>query len=201
MIRLTGLLAGFALIGALSSNAAAQGTPTSASSYDREAASAYCVEKGGQVVTRTPVLGANLDPSQQIALGNATDFCDFHASGGDTSRISLSLETLYSEEPTLAALAYLTKPPLPKDTGGANPSAIYCVQLGGAYDFGTTMAGGGWAAVDPAADQNIANYCVFADGSMIDAWGIAYHANDIVRGVDLTPILRYQASDYPKVWG
>lgn len=207
MNRLAFVALGLALIGCAFSgvSARAQGTPAAAPAagpIDLEAAAAYCTEKGGAVVTRQPMLGANLDPAGRVVLGGATQFCDFHSTAaGDSSRISLSLAALYSEQPTLAALAYLTKPALPKDTGGANPSTIYCIQLGGAYNFGGNLAGGGWVATDAAADQNVANYCVFADGSMIDAWGIAYHANDIVRGVDLTPILRYQATDYPKVWG
>jgi putative hemolysin len=185
-------------------SARAQGTPAAtpaAGPIDLDAAAAYCTEKGGTVVTRQPMLGANLDPASRIVLGGAVQFCDFQGKAGDSSRISLSLETLYSEQPTLAALAYLTKPPVPKDATGANPSTLYCIHLGGAYNFGGNLAGGGWVATDPSADQNVANYCVFADGSMIDAWGITYHANDIVRGVDLTPILRYHATDYPKAWG
>ena len=167
---------------------------------DLQAAASYCVEKGGTVHTRVPILGANLEPSSWIVLGGARQFCDFRGMAGDDSAISLSLETLYSEEPTLAALVYLTKPPVP-ESGGANPSTMYCAHLGGAYNFGSNMTGGGWVIAEPTPSGDVTNYCVFADGSMIDAWGLTYHSGGVVRGADLTPILRYQATDYPRVWG
>jgi putative hemolysin len=186
-----------------STGARAQATPDAgpaSAPVDTQAAADYCVDKGGAVVTRQPVLGANLDPASRVVLGGATEFCDFRGMAGDDSAISLSLETLYSEQPTLTALAYLTKPPAPKDATGANPSTLYCIHLGGAYNFGSSMAEGGWVATDASADQNVTNYCVFADGSMIDAWGLTYHRGGVIRGADLTPILRYQATEYPQAF-
>jgi putative hemolysin len=167
---------------------------------DGQAAADYCTSQGGTVVMRQPILGANLDPASRVVLGGATEFCDFRGKAGDDSAISISLETLYSEQPTLTTLAYLTKPPVPKDATGGNPSTLYCIHLGGAYDFGGSLAGGGWVATDTAADQNVTNYCVFADGSMIDAWGLTYHTGGVIRGADLTPILRYQATEYPQAF-
>lgn len=200
MKRLVALVLGAVLLGVMmgGTGAAAEGTPA-AGPVDLAAAASYCTEKGGTVVTRQPVLGTNLGRDQWIVLGGATEFCDFQHSDG--SSISLSLATLYSEQPTMAALAYLTKPPVPADTGGANPSAVHCVHLGGAYDFGSGMSGGGWIEIGAGDNPNVVNYCTFADGSMMDAWGITYHANGVVRGADLTPILRYQATTYPKLWG
>lgn len=167
-------------------------------------AAAYCVEQGGIVRHRTPVYGTNGPELWQIELGGARDFCEFTGGEGadpPESWISISLDTLYSELPTLATLAYLTKPPLPGTSGGANPSAVYCAQLGGAYDFGGVgMAGGGWVTDDPAPALDVLNFCVFPDGSMIDAWGITYHAGGVIRGADLTPILRYQSPDPPHVF-
>jgi putative hemolysin len=193
------LLGGIAGSGSARAQSTPDATPAGAP-VDLQAAAAYCVEKSGTVVTRQPILGANLDPANRVVLGGATQFCDFRGMAGDDSAISLSLETLYSEQPTLATLAYLTKPPAPKDATGANPSTLYCIHLGGAYNFGGNLAGGGWVATDATADQNVSNYCVFADGSMIDAWGLTYHSGGVIRGVDLTPILRYQATEYPKVF-
>jgi len=34
--------------------------------------------------------------------------------------------------------------------------------------------------------------CIFTDMSSIDSWGLAYHANGIIRGIDLTKVLRYK---------
>lgn len=205
MARLAFMTVALLLLGGIvgSSGVRAQATPEAspaAAPVEMQAAAVYCTEKGGTVVTREPILGANLDPADRIVLGGATQFCDFRGMAGDDSAISLSLETLYSEQPTLAALAYLTKPPTLKDATGGNPSTLYCIHLGGAYNFGGNMAGGGWVATDAVADQNVANYCVFADGSMIDAWGLTYHAGGVIRGADLTPILRYQATEYPAVF-
>jgi len=194
-------------LAAIATAQAQEATPvtgaSASSSFDAEAAAAYCLEHGGEVRHRTPVLGLNLPKDQQITLGGARDFCEFTGGeGADPGTwISISLETLYSEEPTLATLAYLTKPGMPDNTGSANPSAVQCVYLGGAYDFGgVTPGGGGWVTTDPEPAFEVMSYCVFPDGSMIDAWGITYHANDIIRGADLTPILRYQSDSPPHVF-
>jgi len=170
-------------------------------------AAAYCESVGGIVRERTPVYGTNLAPDQQIVLGGARDFCEFTGGEGaddDGSWMSIAVDTLYAERPTLATIAYLTKAPIPEVAGGANPSAVHCVALGGAYDFGGAgMNGGGWVTSDPAPALDVLNMCVFPDGSMIDSWGLTYHSGDVIRGVDLTPLLRYQPApdDLPYVFG
>lgn len=40
--------------------------------------------------------------------------------------------------------------------------------------------------------QVVVSICVFSDLSMIDAWGLFYHTNDIIRGKDLGTVLRYR---------
>jgi hypothetical protein len=83
-----------------------------------------------------------------------------------------------------------------------NPSAVYCAQvLGGAYDWGgVSAAGGGWVAANAEQAEAIMNLCVFADGSMIDAWGLTYHTGGVIRGADLAPRFRYQADNPPRIF-
>ena len=40
-----------------------------------------------------------------------------------------------------------------------------------------------------------ASMAVIADGSSIDAFGLWYHANGIIRGADLAPLFAYQPGD------
>ena len=147
-----------------------------------------------------PVLNTNQPREAWVELGTPQRFCEFAQNEGDDpdSWISIFLDTLCTQSPTLAALAYLTTSPMPEMTGGSNPSAAYCVHLGGAYDIGG--GGGGWVTSDPDPVIEVQNYCVFADGSMIDAWGLTYHTGDVIRGADLTPILRYQPENPPHVF-
>jgi putative hemolysin len=166
-----------------------------------EDAAAYCIASGGTVVERFPYWGTNGIP---IRLAGSRLFCEF--TGGATaeppeSRIAVALDTLYATEPTLAALAYLTRPPVPEITTGVNPATVYCAHLGGSSEFGgTTGAGGGWVADPNDPTTTVLEVCVFPDGSAIDAWGITYHSRGIVRGMDLTPLLRYQSDNPPLVF-
>lgn len=176
---------------------AQQATPVSG-----DPAAAYCEQVGGAVRERTPVYGSN-NPMTQITLGNPVRFCEFTGGEGadpPESFIMVDLDTLYSEEPTLAALAYLTMPPLPEDTNGANPASVYCSALGGAEIGSLSGAGGGWESEDRAAQIVVLQACVFGDGSIIDSWGIAYHTNGTIRGADLTDLFRYQSDSPPLVF-
>jgi hypothetical protein len=105
----------------------------------------------------------------------------------------VDLTTLSSEQPTLAAVAYLSKvgPTVPQ-APAQNPGAYNCnAGLGGAGTFGNTATGGGW--VDEGQPVfKVMNECFFADGSAIDAFGIFYYASGTVRGADLAPLFRYQ---------
>ena len=162
---------------------------------------AACKQAGGIVRERTPMLGTN-PPSTQITLGGARAFCEFtHGEGSDDdSWIAIDLDSLVSPEPTLAVLAYLTKPALPENTGSANPASIYCAHLGGAEIGAQTGAGGGWVTTDTDTPIDVLQACVFGDGSIIDSWGITYHANGIVRGADLTGTFAYQSANPPHVF-
>lgn len=201
MRRLGGILTFIAAL--IPSSLLAQATPSPAATPVASDAAAYCVSVGGIVRARTPVLGSN-NPATQIRLAGTRQFCEFTAGAGaepSTSWISVELDTLYAKEPTLAALAYLTKPAIPKSTGGANPASVYCASLGGAEIGALNGAGGGWATSDTDTPIDVLQACMFGDGSLIDSWGIAYHTNGTIRGADLTNLFRYQSASPPHVFG
>ncbi len=160
--------------------------PAEATGAEDSAAADYCTESGGVVETRYPFYGTNnADPLQ---LSGSLAVCTFTAD--DDSRITVGLDTLYTDQPTLAALAYRAQTPLEAGPPSANPSSIYCTQLGGTDAFGgINAAGGGWG-LDGAAD--VFSLCVFPDLSVIDSWGITYHSDGSIRGTDLNDLFRFQ---------
>ncbi|MCB8984336.1 MAG: hypothetical protein H6659_10960 [Ardenticatenaceae bacterium] len=179
------LLLAFLLLTGCSAGTGGQvGLPANASN---SAAADYCTENGGVVETRYPFYGTN--NSNPLQLSGSLDTCVFTADDG--SHILVSLDTLYTDQPTLAALAYRAKTPL--DTGdapaSANPSSLYCTQVGGTDSFGGVNSDGGGWALEGGAD--VISLCVFPDLSVIDSWGITYYSNGIIRGADLNDILRY----------
>ena len=95
-------------------------------------AAAYCESTKGVVETRTAIYGTN--GSQPLALAGVARFCQYTKGKGSTSsRIHILLSTLYTTKPTLAALAYILKPPSGSCQG--NPASCYCAQvLGGRRD-------------------------------------------------------------------
>jgi len=195
-LALAGLLLAVAGCGAAGRSAppsASGGGGASAPGADT-AARQYCTDKGGMLVDRVAVWNTNADPAAQLPLAGKMTFCEFESGTGQaTNRIAVDLTTLSSKEPTLAAIAYLSKigPVVPPDPG-QNPGAYDCdAGLGGAGTFGTTAAGGGWVAASQPVFK-VMNMCFFADGSAIDEFGIFYYANDAVRGADLAPLFAYQ---------
>src|SRR5207247_5430672 len=75
-------------------------------------AAQYCTDKGGKVVERYPTYNTNAPQSQWVRLSGSRDFCTFLAapdSTGFQSQIAIDLDTLYSDQPTLAVLAYLSR--------------------------------------------------------------------------------------------
>jgi hypothetical protein len=150
-------------------------------------AAAYCRQTGGLVETRRAVYGTN--GSQLLFLAGKRTFCQY-TKKRNGSRIHILLSTLYTTKPTLAALAYILKPPGGSSCQG-NPASCYCTYLGGSDQFGgTTGAGGGWYKKN-AIDQTL-EACIFPDESSIDSWGLAYHAHGIIRGIDLKKVMRYK---------
>lgn len=148
----------------------------------------YCTSTGGTVETRVPAYGTNGPIADWLKLSGSEEFCQYMSSSDD-SRIHLSLETLYSPQPTLAALAYYAAEAW-NGQGEGNPASLYCTQLGGSDQFGgTTGAGGGWVTRH-SYDQAL-EACIFPDNSTIDSWGLFYHSDGIIRGIDLSTVLKY----------
>ena len=164
--------------------------PLRAADPNLQQAEAYCTQTGGQVYWRRATYGTNGPRPQQLQLEGTKPFCQY-TSVADGSRIHVLLETLVTQQPTLAALAYYAKTPLGNGCQG-NPASCYCSLLGGSDLFGgINAAGGGWVNIT-STDQTL-EACIFPDMSSIDSWGLAYHSQNIIRGIDLSTVLRYAA--------
>jgi putative hemolysin len=148
-----------------------------AAGSDPEAARDYCESMGGTVKVRQAAVSGYVDPADVELLAHSVELCHFEADDG--SMIEVDLVTLASEEPSLAAQAYLAKQPMAEELTG-NPASVLCGDIGGTI--------GDWVDVDDEADF-VVTMCVFADTSMIDEWGIAYYSEDVIRGTDLAPLL------------
>ena len=151
-------------------------------------AARYCVEKGGVVQTRIPTYGTN--GSNPLTLAYPQQFCDFTARNGDSS-IYVKLDTLFSRQPTLAALAYYAEVPFNSSGCNGGPGSCYCAQLGGTDAFGgINSAGGGWVLSTDSTD--VLDACIFPDLSVIDSYGLFYHSAGIILGRNLVGRLRYK---------
>jgi putative hemolysin len=156
---------------------------------DLSKAADYCVKKGGEVDDRAPYYNTNADQQDWFRLSGERQFCKF-TSKKNGSRIFVLLSTLYTDQPSLAALAYYAEVQLGSCNG--NPASCYCSQLGGSDLFGGVNAnGGGWVKKSDPVDT-VLEACIFPDMSTIDSWGLAYHSAGIIRGKDLSKVLRYQ---------
>jgi hypothetical protein len=154
---------------------------------NESAAAAYCVQTKGVVEKRVAVYGSN--GSSPLTLASVKRFCQYtKGKGSSSSRIHILLSTLYTTKPTLAALAYILKPPNGSCNG--NPASCYCAQVLGGAEIGQSGAGGGWYKKN-SIDQTL-EACVLPDVSSIDSWGFLYHTNGIIRGIDLTKVKRYK---------
>lgn len=150
------------------------------------AAEDYCTASTGKVVLREATYNTN--GGTPLPLAQVKSFCEY-TSKSDGSQIDVLLDTLVATKPTLAVLAYYAQEPLGSGCEG-NPASCYCSQLGGSDLFGgINAAGGGW--VNNNLPDATLEACIFPDFSSIDSWGLAYYSNGIVRGIDLTKVLRY----------
>ncbi|MRX43814.1 DUF333 domain-containing protein [Agromyces kandeliae] len=196
-----GLLAGASLGLAACSESPAPPTASdpATSAADMAEAAAYCEQEGGEVQQRQPAWRTNLDEDDWVPLGDPIAVCRFQTLEDEAdSRIYVDLVTISSDEPTLAALAYLSRTGIPDDPPG-NPASALCSSLGGTTSFGPSAGGGGLTAADDPDDPVVAP-CTFADGSFIDEWGIAYYAEGTVRGIDLSSVFRFDGSTLPEVF-
>lgn len=147
---------------------------------------AYCAGTGGVVENLYPAYGTN--GGNPLRLAGRRGFCVYTAS--DQSQIYLLLSTLFTRQPTLAALAYYAKVQ-PSGSCAGNPASCYCTQLGGSDLFGgISAAGGGWIPTNNPSF--VLEACIFPDLSSIDSWGLFYHSAGIIRGIDLSTVLRYK---------
>jgi putative hemolysin len=150
-------------------------------------AAQYCANQGGVVEVRDPYFNTNDIEQNWLQLPGARQFCRF---GDGTSRIYVLLSTLYTEKPSLAALAYYAAVPLSVTCNG-NPASCYCSQLGGTDLFGgINLNGGGWVLKSDPVYTTL-EACIFPDMSSIDSWGLAYHQGGVNRGKNLAHVLRY----------
>lgn len=156
---------------------------------DLSKAEAYCLKKGGEIDDRAPYFNTNADQQDWFRLSGERQFCKF-TSRKDGSRIYTLLSTLYTDQPTLAALAYYAQVPVGSCNG--NPASCYCSLLGGSDLFGGINAnGGGWVKKTDPLDT-VLETCIFPDMSSIDSWGLTYHSVGIIRGKNLAKVLRYK---------
>ncbi|WP_353815093.1 DUF333 domain-containing protein [Agromyces sp. SYSU T00266] len=168
------------------------------SAADMAEAAAYCEQRGGEVQQRQPAWQTGLDEDDWVPLGDPVAVCRFQTLDDEAqSRIYVDLVTITSDEPTLAALAYLSRTEIPDDPPG-NPASALCAALGGTSRFGSSESGGLTAPDDP--DDPVVAPCTFADGSFIDEWGIAYYAEGTVRGIDLSSVFTFDRSTLPEVF-
>lgn len=181
-------------LGAVQPAAAASNQAATIYTPAEAAGAAYCTSTGGLVEHRYPVYGTNNSSTKaQLILAGHALFCQY-TSKKDGSRIHVLVTTLNTTMPTLAALAYYAKVATSGAScpGGANPASCYCTYLGGSDQFGgANLAGGAWVTNMKGAIDKDLEACIFPDMSSIDSWGLAYHANNIIRGIDLSKVLRY----------
>jgi putative hemolysin len=151
---------------------------------------AYCRSTGGRVQLRTPTYGTN--GNNPLPLNYPQRFCVYESARVDGFRSYdwVSLATLVSTKPTLAALAYYSQTPFKSAGCNGGPGSCYCAQLGGTDAFGgITAAGGGWVLDSDPTD--VLDACVFPDLSIIDSYALFYHSAGDIRGQDLNGRLEY----------
>lgn len=160
------------------------------SDTDEDAPVDYCVKRGGEVDVRAPYFNTNdNNPQNWVRLSGRRTFCKF-TSRVDGSRIHVLLSTLYTKQPSLAALAYYAKVPSGGNCNG-NPASCYCTQVGGTDLFGgINPNGGGWVQMSDPIDT-VLEACILPDMSTIDSWGLTYHQANIIRGKNLKGVLRF----------
>src|SRR5258708_3358869 len=141
---------------------------TSPDAADLRKAGNYCVQKGGEVDIRAPYFNTNADQKSWLRLSGDRNFCKF-TSKKDGSRIHVLLSTLYSDKPTMAALAYYAKVPYGGNCHG-NPGSCYCSQLGGTDLFGGINLDGGRLVLKLDTVDSCVGACFFPGLLSNDSW-------------------------------
>ncbi len=154
-------------------------------SPDMAGPAACCKKTGGHVEVRIPEYGTN--GSNPLVLNGSHAFCRYFQKS-DKSHIHIFLSTLYSTLPSLAALAYYAE--VQPGSCNGNPASCYCSLLGGSDQFGGANLNGGAWVNNKAPDADL-EACIFPDLSSIDSWGLTYHSQNIIRGHDLSLVLRF----------
>ena len=153
-----------------------------------DSSTVHCTRTGGAIVVRTPEYNTN--GGTPLVLSGPKQWCEY-TSKKDGSTISLLLPTLNTRLPTLAASAYYAETPYNGTNCKGSPGSCYCSQLGGTDLFGgINAAGGGWVNNDDAIQ--VLDACIFPDLSSIDSYGLFYHSAGIIRGKDLSKVLRFK---------
>jgi putative hemolysin len=154
----------------------------------RASAADYCTQKGGTVQTRSPYYGTN--GGNPLQLAGSAQFCQW-VSAKDGSQVNVLLSTLTAKLPSLAALAYYAEVAYQGANCKGSPGSCYCSQIGGTDLFGgINAAGGGWVLSTDSTD--VLDACIFPDLSVIDTYALFYHSAGIVRGKDLSKVLRFK---------
>ena len=166
-------------------------------------AARYCEKNGGEVEVRIPYYNTNLgDPRDWLRLTGARSFCRFTSEAdGTTTSVWVQLANLYSEQPSLATLAYYSKLPYDEKNQGVpqvcrlNAVAVeefscYCSQLGGSDQFGGLGESGGWVHWGDSTHR-VVQMCTFPDMSAIDSLALYAHSLGVIFGRDLAEVLRY----------
>ena len=100
ILRIATIFLGFAVTALLLGCSA--GSPLPVGADNTGAAAEYCKNNGGAVETRYPFYGTNnTDPLQ---LAGSLQVCTFTLQA-DGSRIFVAVDTLYTNQPTLASIA------------------------------------------------------------------------------------------------
>src|SRR5262245_4193986 len=164
-ILVLGLLAATASILAGTSRLAPVAAPAtrSVAAPFAVAAPSWCLDHGGALVERFPVVRAGADDAAPAGVPSSLTLCEFPTGRrGAGDPLAVDLATLYGAEPTLAAVAIATRIPtisrygcLPDEIGPRGERADVA-----------------WVARS-GAKERVLQLCVFADGSAVDAAGLA----------------------------
>lgn len=151
--------------------------PNPAPTFDPGGARSECEEKGGTVEERRAAWNTNGDLSNWVLLNNGIELCRFQTLGpDDDSRIYVDMRTLTAHEPTLAAVANLSRVPFRERAPHREPrDRVLCVRarrrprprpgLSAGRPVATDLRIGLGAAREPMAGRGAAGACSLVERS------------------------------------